>query len=97
MKTNNKTQNRVQAYLSLPVYKAFCEYRKTEKLNQSQAMEKILSDFLLKKDQRCSIADNNQNKIKDLQYRLSEVENIIKTRNYLDREKVNTNSLKVTN
>ncbi|EAZ89976.1 hypothetical protein [Crocosphaera chwakensis] len=97
MDTSNKSENRVQAYLSDSVYKAFREYYDTEGLNESKAMEKILSDFLLKKNQRCSIANNYQGKMKYLESRLSKVEAIIKTKDYLDREKVNTNSLKVTN
>ena len=97
MDTTNKTKNRVQAYLSNSVYQAFREYCKKEKLNQSQAMEKILSDFLLKKDKICSIADNNQDKIKDLESRVSTVEAIIKIKDYLGKEQINTDSIKVNN
>ncbi|WP_107666881.1 hypothetical protein [Cyanothece sp. BG0011] len=100
----NKTQNRVQAYLSNSVYQAFREYCKKEKLNQSQAMEKILSNFLLQKEKVYIIADNNQDKIKDLESRLSQLEAIIKTKDYmitntkdyLEKARVNTYSIKLT-
>ncbi len=97
MDTSNKPENRVQAYLSDSVYKAFREYYDTEGLNQSKAMEKILSDFLLKKDQRCSIPNNYQGKMKHLESRLSELENIIKTTDYYKQKSINTSYLKVTN
>ncbi|MGK7956088.1 MAG: hypothetical protein AB4063_12685 [Crocosphaera sp.] len=98
MKTNNKTENRVQAYLSPSVYKAFREYCQREKLKQSQAIEEILSRFLLEEEKISSIEDNYQDQIKDLASRLTKVEAImIKTKDYLGKEQINTNSIKVNN
>lgn len=97
MDTTNKTQNRVQAYLSPSIYKAFREYCKREKLKQSQAIEEILSSFLLEDQKISSMEDNYQDKIKDLESRLSKVEAIIKTQDYLGTEQIDTNSIQVNN
>ncbi len=97
MDTTNKTQNRVQGYLSPSVYKAFREYCKREQLKQSQAIEEILSRFLLEEEKISSIEDNYQDQIKDLASRLTKVEAIIKTKDYLEKEQINTNSIKVNN
>ncbi|MDJ0508990.1 MAG: hypothetical protein QNJ64_07025 [Crocosphaera sp.] len=43
------------------------------------------------------MADNHQNKIKDLESRLSKVEAIIKTKDYLGKEQIDTNSIQVNN
>ena len=97
MKTTSKSKNRVQGYLSPSVYKAFLEYCEIEGLKQSKAVEKILSSFLFEKEKRCFIADNYQDKIKDLESRLSKVESIIKTKDYLQRAKINNSAIKVNN
>ncbi len=98
MDTTNKTKNRVQAYLSDPVYDAFLEYCKKEGFKkQSKAVEKILSTFLFEKENIHSIVDDHQDQIKDLESRLTKVEAIIKTKDYLGKEQINNNSIKVNN
>ncbi len=58
---------------------------------------KILSRFLFEEDKKCSMAVNHQYKIKDLESRLSKVEAIIKTKDYLGKEQIDTNSIQVNN
>ncbi|MDJ0600498.1 MAG: hypothetical protein QNJ37_16855 [Crocosphaera sp.] len=97
MDTTNKTGNRVQCYLSPSVYEAFREYCQKERLNQSKAMDKILSTFFFEKGNIDSLVYNNQDQIKHLESRLSELEAIIKTKDYLEKAKIDSNSIKVTN